>query len=58
MKNMLMLIGFISISFVAVAQKKHLIKAVAKPIIVTPSDPVLLSFNQKFSETTFIDRAN
>lgn len=52
MKNKVWLIGFFLISIVAVAQKKHPSKAVAKPIIITPTDPVLLSFNQKFSETS------
>ena len=50
MKNTFLLIGFISISIVAVAQKKHFTKAVAKPL--TPSDPVLLSFKEKFTEST------
>ena len=50
MKNTFLFIGFISVCVVAVAQRKHFTKAVAKPL--TPSDPVLLSFNEKFTEST------
>ena len=50
MKNTFLLIGFISVCVVAVAQRKHFTKAVAKPL--TPSDPVLLSFKEKFTEST------
>ncbi len=49
MKNTFLLMSFISISFVAVAQQKHTTKAVAKPNVVTPTDPVQTSFTQQFS---------
>jgi hypothetical protein len=52
MKNTFLLIGLLSISIAAIAQKKHIARAVAKPTIVTPTDPVLLSFSQKFPEST------
>ena len=50
MKNTLLLTGLMTISIVAIAQKKPIAKAVAKPVIVTPTDPVLQSFNLKFPE--------
>ena len=51
MKNTLLLIGLTALSIVAVAQKtKHPAKAVATQLSVIPSDPVLLSYNQKFPE--------
>lgn len=53
MKNtFFLLIGFTVISSVAVAQKKHPAKAVAKPNVITPTSPVQQSFNQQFSEST------
>jgi Putative beta-lactamase-inhibitor-like, PepSY-like len=52
MKNTFLLLPILFASIVAVAQKKNKLKAVAKPVTITPGDPVLLSFNQKFSEST------
>lgn len=52
MKNTLLLLGLVSISIAANAQQKKSHKAVAKPSIVTPTDPAQLSFNQQFSENT------
>jgi Putative beta-lactamase-inhibitor-like, PepSY-like len=50
MKNTYLLFSLMAISITTVAQKKHIAKAVAKPIVITPTDPVLLSYNQKFPE--------
>lgn len=54
MKNIFLLAGFIAVSFVAVAQKKHFTKAVAKQTTITPTDPVLSSFKEKFADVAAV----